>query len=249
MFFWFKRRKIILDCFTDNALVFDRHKIVKAVHELPDWYRSLPNEYRSSSEENGNGNMKHCHGFKEFFKKAFSINMWMAVDFEVDTDKKTWTWLSSTPMILGEHFPHQYGNFLHKNDYDHVKFINPWYLKTDRFVNFAWIDSFWCRNTHDYFFPNAVFDFYYQHAANINTFFRLNGPSYKFSLVAGQPLVFIVPLTEHQVEIKHHLLTEKEMNRFLPRDCFLRADTYKTRKKHTDKLLSRQKKCPFGFGS
>jgi len=243
MFFWFKRKKIILDCFTSEALAFDRHKPQKAVHSLPDWYRQL---------KPGVPNMKYCHGFKQFFKNAISLNMWTTLDFTVNTEEKKWDWRASLPStIISEHSPEQYGYFLSEKDYDHIKLDSPWALKTNKYVNFAWVDSFWCRNTFDYMFPNTILDFYYQHTTAINMFFRLHGPSYTFKIEAGDPLIFLIPLTEEKIEIRHHLITHQEMLRYMPYDVGSTSQLmrYWIRKKHTDKLLNQQKKCPFGFGS
>lgn len=240
MFFWFKRKKIILDCFTSNSLVYDRHKPEKATNVLPGWFKGL-------NAQAPNPNLKHCIGFKELFKHSISLNMWTTFRCKVDTQGKGWTWESGDPIVVSKHLPEDYGHFLNTNDYGHLKISTPWSLKTSKYIKFAWVDASWCRDTHDYFFPNAVIDFFYQHGVELNTFINMKGSPYSFKIESGQPLVFLIPLTEDSVEIKTHLLTDSEMHRYRAKEVLGRR-RYQIRKKHTDRLVSQQKKCPFGFG-
>jgi len=244
MFFWFKRKKIVLDCFTYDSIVYDRHKIQKAVYSLPDWFKNL--------DINIPGNMKYCEGFKQYFKNAISLNMWCTLDFHIDSKNKKWEWNAAMPLRAhGEHKPKQYGSFLPPDNYDHFKIGTPWFFKTSRHVKFAWVDSFWCRNTMAYFFPNAIVDYFYQHTTDVNMFFSYGDKPYSFTIQAGQPMIFLIPLTEEKVEIRNHLVSVQEIERYAPVDVGVSSafNRYQIRKKHTDKLLSQQKKCPFGFGN
>lgn len=240
MFFWFKKKKIVLDCFTADSLTYDRHKPERAVHSFPEWW--------VQTNPADGFNMRNCVGFKEFFRNAVSINMWCPFHVEVDTKNKAWEWKApGMEVLVDSHAPEQYNYFLDPNNYRNLKIQCPWSIKTNRYVQFAFIDSFWCRNTYDYLFPNAIIDFFYQHTVEINMFFRMFGEKYTFSLLTGKPLVFLIPLTEEKIEIKTHLVSKQEMRRFTQLDDF-GPTRYFSRKKHTDKLLAQQKKCPFGFG-
>lgn len=238
MFFWFKRKKIILDCFTTDALTYDRYKPVRAGYHFPEWFKDLDPKQ---------SNLRGCIGFKEFFKNAISLSLWTTLQVQVDTVLKKWSWVSGNPIDVHQHNPSGYGNFLNPNMYDHVKIVTPWLLKTNRYVQFGWVDSFWCRDNYNYVFPNAVVDYFYQHGTPINMFIRLHGDPYQFCIEAGQPLIFLIPLTEEKVKIKTHLVSEQEYSRYMDTEV-LGLHKYLKRKKHTDKLLSQQKKCPFGFG-
>ena len=39
MFFWFKKPKVILECFTTEEIVYEHAKIDSAVKFFPDWWK------------------------------------------------------------------------------------------------------------------------------------------------------------------------------------------------------------------
>ena len=75
MFFKFIKNKIVLDCFTARADVFEHSKIARASEYVPQWWKSLPKPEISFEKiaKNEVSNMKGCVGFTELFKNSFVI--------------------------------------------------------------------------------------------------------------------------------------------------------------------------------
>ena len=75
--FWFKRKTITVDAFTNQAGVYEYFPINKSTKHLPDWWLSLP---KLQNFENEAGipfelsTMKRCPGFVDLYKKSFTLS-------------------------------------------------------------------------------------------------------------------------------------------------------------------------------
>ena len=84
--------------------------------------------------------------------------------------------------------------------------------------------------------PPAILNFKHQHALNVNVFFKKpeNDKTERFEMYAGQPLIYLTPLTEKRIIIKTHQVSEKEIENLFLRPIFF-TNIYNKVKKLKDK--------------
>jgi hypothetical protein len=252
MFFFFKRKKVVLDCFTFNHAAYELFPIEKSVYHLPDWWKQLP-----SKIDKGNAGydptMKKCQGLKSFYQNGISIPLWseFAVRWVSDEEKKQThiNWKFSDEISSAEvHSQSQRGTFLSEKKYQHLKILSPWAFKCKEDINWLFVQNFWALNNPEKFIilPGCI-DFKYQHVTNINVMIPFEQlKNCHFSLECGSPLVSLFPLTERKVEIKNHLVSMEEFKKLLGFGKISFTGRYNTIRSIIEK--KEQKKCPFGFG-
>jgi hypothetical protein len=260
MFFWFKKKKIVLDCFTQDKFAYEYCKIDKAVDFYPRWWQDLSTV---TTEHNDPplldksifpvGTMKICKGFTSLYTNSFIIPSWEEVRFEIYQGE--WKWQTNRlPHGITNHLNAQFKNFVDPGEYLHFKFNSPWHLKTNRFVNFAFIDPVWNRkNLLDYVVLPGVVDFKYQPSTSINIMVKNSDILKTIDIHVGDPLLCITPLTDDKVELRHHYVEPTESLEAVIPSLGLAAKwenikRYSQRKKFIDKLDEKNKQCPFGFG-
>lgn len=259
MMFWFKKKKIVVDCFTNVDSVFDLYKIRKAAVYYPEDIKSMSPttkiQHPNTKIDYTVSTIKMCNGINDMYKRGHIIPFWS--DF-ISQPKRAWTGEAAIAM-MGDRFNYdshpkdQYVG-LYK-DYMHVKIHSPWYFREKTGVRFLWKGADW--NLHNFSrnftIPSATLWFKDQGSTNINMF--IHKDSDDFILKGGTPIIHLVPLTEDTVEFKCHLVDGKDMESFAgipPSYGMLKPGRYTNYVK--EKALSHQldemekQKCPFGFG-
>ena len=266
--FWFKKKKIVLDCFTADPFAFQYTPISSATNYFPEWWKSMDSYFNTKNNENKDitmGSMKHCRGFIDLYKNSFMIPYWGNLGIEVsDIIQKQYSWNTNfgseyvklnSKNNLEEHSPQFFKGFVDSN-FQHVKLVSPWSLKTNRYVKFFMSDSLWNRNNlTNYSVLPGVIDFKYQLASHVNLMFEYKNTSRIIKLKPNDPLVMLTPLTEEHIELKHHLVSIEELskmfsfNRAYSNKYDFNSKKYHIIKKFIDEHDKRNKpKCPFGFG-
>jgi len=246
--FFHRRNKIVLDCFTSNASAFNYTPIVKAIKTVPDWWKSLPNPgngtvFIEENEDSGSHkNMKRCYGFIELYKRGFILEHWCDTNIGTEYDKIGFNYSNGHPP--GSHNSSQYNNSF--KDYWHLKLASPWHIKEKTGVKFMWIGASWSFEDIPAIVMPGIFDFKYQTATNCNMFIPKTTERKEFTIKLGQPLMHGIPLSENNIEIKNHLVTEEELKKMQ-----LFSGNF-TGFPYTVSLLKRnekrnKKKCPFPF--
>lgn len=218
--FFFKRKEIVLDCFTTVPPVYDYSPISYAIKFVPDWWKKTP------ILNDGMATIRNCLGFTELYKNAIVIPCWSAMDFFIDDkNKKTFEWRTSldwrsviSDELISTHSNEQFFNFTGNHGLN-LKIISPWMFKTNKFVNFSWSQPTW--NVRDRIFNAnvlpAVTNFYTQNSTHINIFFEHQDEKQKITFEWLNPLVMLHPLSDNKIKIQNHLISETEMQRFLGR--------------------------------
>jgi len=266
MFFWFKKKKIVLDCFTHDFFAYEYCKPNNSIRYLPQWYVDLPGSF---NKETGDvTTIKHCIGFSELYKKSITIPFWdtIKITFGMRGEGFKWSYPQDIQVsddlnrLVTEHPTIQYNNF-RGNSPGHFKLSSPWAFKTSKFVQFTWHEPVWNNSSYAYYALPAVIDFKYQHNTEINFMFKYNDQPGVYTDIIFKPrdpLVMLTPLSDEKIEIKTHLITFKE---YISNYNSLRQSPqatnksprhlYKMKKKLKEDLFNEQKnekKCPFGFG-
>jgi len=252
MFFWFKKKEIVLDCFTASSLAYEHARPDFAYKFFPEWFVKLPKGIKNESNELVGRTIKECRGFKRYYTaNTIIIPCPYHIKIDVGTiEQKAFNWkIQHLSDQINIHGPNQFTGFV-TDDYQHAKINSVWRFKTNKFVEFIWGDPIWNRsNLLDYTILPAVIDFKYQEAAAINLFFQYKKDPYEISFNLGDPLVHLAPLSDYKIKIAYHQMDPQEnlaytflCNKFSKTDL-----RYPSNKKVIDATDKRNAmtRCPF----
>jgi hypothetical protein len=216
--FWFKKQKVYMDAFTSRPEVFNFAPIEKATKFVPSWWKNLPNPEVSfkNYDAGQQNNMKHCAGFINYFKESFSIPMWSDLNLEIGAQGTTdyrWQFSDKISSLIVHPAP-QRGTYLNKNKYQHFKLDTPWIIKTNKLILCSWSAPTWSLEEPEkiVFFP-AIVDFYNQCHTAINIACPRDFQTKEIFIPFGQPLIHIIPMTEKEVILKTHLVSDLELEK------------------------------------
>jgi hypothetical protein len=245
--FFFKRKKIVVDCFTSDVAVFNYSPVQKSVNFIPEWWKYMPKSHKlvvSEGIEVERATIKGCQGFIDLYKSGFMLPLWADLIIEVDPENWKYVFSDKSPPI-NWHNSAQMGRTF--ENYHHLKIESPWLFSEKTGVNFIFLQPSW---NHIHYFYNfhavpGVLNYNYQPGTAINMFVPKR--NLRIEMNHHDPLAQIIPLSENDVEVKNHLVSVHEFAR-------LSTISYETkfRKKYlNNKKILKQKetKCPFGFGN
>lgn len=239
--FFFKRKEIVLDCFTTRPDVYTYFPIQPASKLIPDWWKKLPPSYTTNGL-NQNPTLKGCAGFIDYHSSAISIPLW--TDFSVKTNEssKSAEWLcADRNTTVHAHDLAQFGSYLNRNKFIHLKIVAPWLLSCKEEIKFVFSGNNWSLDTpQDLVIPNGVTNFKYQNSVNINMLLFFRG-SQILKLNANSPLIHMFPMTEREVKIKINLVSEEEYSKIS--QLFATNFFYKNYFRHKN-LAKSTKRCP-----
>jgi len=242
--FFFKKKTVVLDAFTNNISYYEHAKPQRAVNFYPQWWKGVANtiiEKTQNGIEIERDSIKSCSGFIDFYKHGIVLPLWS--DLVIETWKSgnyqyAYADFNSPPII--SHPSEQYGNLL--NDLIHIKIETPWRFKEKTGIYFACIEPTW--NYLDKDITMNILPGIVQYNINSSTAVNIFLPKDHQKLVFkyNDPLYHFVPLTEHNVEIKTHLLDDKEFDKINQWS----VHRFKFRKNYSlkKKMI---KECPFKF--
>jgi hypothetical protein len=188
--------------------------------------------------------IKHCTGFIEYYKQGFILPAWSDLAIEVKDGNYRWQF-SDRRSVIEVHPKEQWESYADPKSYGHMKLCSPWELKSKSDTKFMFLAPSWNYPMGTPLtFLNGTVEYKYNHATNINVLISLRDDA-TFNIPHGQPLAHIVPITDKQVELRHHLVSAEELSRIQP-SSFSFTNTYKQRVKMTK---ANEAKCPFSrFG-
>lgn len=248
MFTFFHRTpNITLDCFTSLQIAYECTPIKKSSKTFPEYFKNIPKERPYNFFKNEKNvldigieeNLKSCYGFIQLFKKSLSIRNWC--DIYIDVNEEFYEYYVSAGELPQSHSKEQIGKGFF--NYHHIKLQSPWIFQEKSGVDFSWHGASWHLENYDFTVLPAITNYSFNCATHINI--MLPKSVRKYQIPAGLPLVQITPLTEKNIIVKNHLISQKEFNeRKQKRNYFNGWKTYK-------RLLKNEKdansKCPFGF--
>ena len=249
MNFFFKSNKIVLDCFTDNHLVYETAKINHASKFMPQWWKDLPLVKGNTPIDKLN--MKTCPGFHELFKKSLVIPSWSEMHFLVHPDGR-YEWRAANEVKIVDHPQFQYDGWLSNSKFSHLKINSPWFAKSKDDLPLLFLEPFWNNTSiNGVRIIPGILNTKYTFQLNINGLIEPNPSTDKVVLIEPlTPLTFLVPLTDKKIELRHHLVSEKEIKRFTDFHFFPSLNILSNRKKivkRMEELDKKDSKCPFGF--
>ena len=212
--FIFKKQKITIDAFTNVTGVHEYFPIQKANKFIPEWWKQIP---KSLDLPNSVGinvktpTMKTCSGFIDLYTTGFVIPLWADLIIETKSSGEYAFQFSNPESTLNSHMSSQFGNQLQNQI--HLKIISPWYLKEKSGVKFLLMQPTWNHLVEqpNIIIPPGTVDFKNQVVSNINMFVPAKDARYEFK--NNTPMMHIIPITNKDIEIKHHLVDDKEFNK------------------------------------
>ena len=250
MFFWFKRKEIILDCFTTCHSAHEYAKPDFAYKFFPEWFTKLPKEIIHQDQKLSTA--KNCHAIKRLYTaNTIMIPMPYLCVLELGSNSDPhYKWRITATNGTGKlssHFPKQYDGFS-GNNYENIKFVSPWKFKTNKFVEFFWSDPVWNKtDLLDYAVAPGILNFKYQHAAEINIFIKYKNEPRTLDFTIGDPIAIMVPLSECNIKIKHHVVDERKLQSLHSFTSTKNTKVYSTRKHVIEQAEKRDAmtRCPF----
>jgi len=239
--FIFKKPKLVLDCFTDRPDVFNFSKIDYAHKFYPEWWKQSPKFYTHDFYKMST--LKRCRGVIDTYNYGAMIPLWCDLAFNIKD--KNYRWQFSD--FLTESVAHKSGQwdmYANPNDYGHLKISTPWYINCKSDTKFYWATPFWNHAIDSpYHILPGVLDFKYNHAVNINMMLNLQ-KDFTCTLKAYTPMAHIIPISDKELVIKHHLINEKEFSNLMNNATASFTNSYQIHKNNID---SQESKCPFNF--
>lgn len=263
MMFWFKKKKVVIDCFTYDDAAFNLYPIRKAMPYYPDTLKQMP---MAASTVDTSTNiqftmptMKACTGITGLYKHGAILPFW--TDYVCQPKRAIFEKKSKLGLADGhaqrglvEHQRIQFPGMF--EDYVNVKFSGVWQIKEPTGLDVLLIPTTYNLNNYNYNFliPPAMSYYDLQTQLNLQMFVRADSPD--FTLYAGTPMVHLIPITEREVEWKKHLVTHEEWIKIQGKIPLSFPQLGGSKHIRYNKLVRQQQemdameapKCPFGFG-
>lgn len=210
---FFKKSTITVDCFVSNPAIAELFPLSPLKEHLPAWWKNTPNSTTISDCPVNISTIKRCPGFKDLFKNGLCIPAWSEyLLFQDPTHGFSHTAPNRAADGLQHHADQMDGAF---NDYQHYKLVSPWLLREKTGINFIMTQASW----HDpspckYHIPVGSLEFKYQHSTHINFVAPKTDTLKQFTIAAGQPIAYLLPITDKKIKLNIEVVSESEINKF-----------------------------------
>jgi len=221
MLFKFNKKKIVIDAFTSSRLAFESFKIKRSAEFIPDWYKRLkqPSIIELARDPGCIKTMKMCSGFSGLYSKGFIVPLWTDVfvcmsAYDGNPENSQISLRFSDGIGRADfHPPDQFEGFLTPYGQQQVKIKTPWLLKTTSKVKFIMTGCPWN-------YPSGVpftvlpgeLEFRLNRVCNVNAHLPYRDAYQEIMLGFGSPLAQVIPLSERDIEIRSHLISDAEFN-------------------------------------
>jgi hypothetical protein len=243
-----KKKQTVVDCFTSDKIAYNVAPVVRSSKTIPDWWKTLkpvPKDIITDREgklKQNVKNMKDCYGFRELYKRGVVLEHW--ADMHISVGPGGYKYIVSHGQMAEQHSPDQYNQAF--QEFLHMKLMSPWFFKEKTGVKFLMIGAEYAVQYPNIKFLPGVLEFSTNSSTNINLMLARRETPYEFKILAGEPLVHIIPLND-DLDIKYacHLVSEEEFKKLN-----INGTVFGGHKKLIS-LIDRNKersKCPFNFG-
>ena len=252
MIFFFKKKTIHLDCFTDRTDIYNYWPIQKTTKFYPNWWRNLED---SHIKPNGDwvSTMKNCTGVTDFYRYGVTLPLWcdLKINLGESADNGGIGWYfadeKSTALV---HPNFQFYGFAPDIELQHFKIGVLWFFRTKEDVNWVFVENTWSTGQMNKFcIPPGILNFKYHSSINTNLFFMYDGKEKSFILENGTPLANLIPMSDSKVIIHNHLISTAEFNQKNDIENTVSFSNRYLTKRRLAKKRESEKKCPFSFGN
>lgn len=218
MLFTIKNKSITLDCFTYIEALPQLFPILPTNKALPYWYRNLPPDVRVGNNTFPTltrSTVKGCSGIKDFFKNSITIPNWIEHRFSVEPNGNTHFMALREDLKCESHDKNiEMGSGFPK--YTHIKLTSPWRFRETTGIKWIFTQAAWHQdNPCEFSIPPGIIDYKFQHTTNVNILLPWPENNNKEIIIqSGQPLVNIIPMSDKTVNIKMHVVSREELQKF-----------------------------------
>ena len=219
-----------MDCFTTNPSVFEYYKIQPSIKSYPDWWKKLPasgSDWKETAKNRnlfGTNTMKSCAGFIELYKRSFSLLLWSDLRLFIGSEENpSYTYqFADRKSEITVHSSDQHGGAFGDEKFQHLKIHSPWFCLSKTNINWCVIPSIWSLlKTHPTVnMLSGVVNFKAQTSTNIVLFIQRTKEDQYLEFSAGTVVSQLLPMTEKNVCLKHHLVDETELSRLKAKHSF-----------------------------
>lgn len=202
---WPFKKKIKLVAVTSTPHLTETFPIVEAQSCLPKWYKSTPLAYEKGvcpvqhSITNKAATIKGCTGVNSLLRTGFILPAWEDISLVVYPDGAFSSVGAHTNPPTSAHDKRQLP--VNMQNYTIIKLISPWYLYGDETEYMFTPAIYHTAITRNYFMPPGIVNYKYQHATNVFLAVEPKQEPYEILIKAGDPLVYITPLTKQSVSM------------------------------------------------
>jgi len=201
MIFWKKTKTLELRCYPFESQLPDLFPIELSKKVIPQWYKDLI-PYKNVNAGRLMPTTKMCPGMKHFFDMGVTIPLWH--DYKISQMENGNISSVETPLnkrVWEMHQPEQWSGAF--PGWEHIKLLNPWFIETDRPVQFVSMAPTWHqKNPAEYIIAPGALEFKYQHGCHVQMFLPpTNGVGRTINLEAGTPILHLVPTEEVDLKI------------------------------------------------
>lgn len=238
--FLFKKKKIVLDCFTYHAGAYEYGKIERASKFYPDWWKNTPRKY-DKNLIGYSSTIKTCTGLIENYQYGVMLPLWSDLNIFINSAEKSCSWqYADGKSNMQQHGSEQWDKYADPSAHIHLKIITPWMFKCKEDVPFMYMKPYWNYQPFSSIsVPTGILNYKYQHTTNFNMFIDVTSDAH-VEFKHGDPLAHMIPIDNREVTIHNHLIDDKEYDKIYPHLKF--SGNHNTVKKL---MQEKESKCPF----
>ena len=209
-----KRKKIVLDFFTVNPAAYGYAKPVKATRVLPSWFKDMPKKRSFTVDEvpRTEATVKRCPGLIDYYSSAIALTSWFVAEMEIHPEGKVAVHMGRGGGNFHEHERWQYENYVKGTTGRNLKLGSPWHIKSKPNIKVLLAEPTWNNYSHygSISVLPGILDLRYTDSTHINMMTRPGSNTKTISFEPGDPLAFLIPLTDDDFTIQSHLISELE---------------------------------------
>ena len=207
---FFRRKTIVVDCFTTKNYVIEHNPIASAHKFIPQWMTDMRSTYKADGFIPV-PTMKRCPAIVSMMTQGFMVPLWCDLVIGINPVERSFSWqFADKQTKANPHDVSQWGAFANPTVYGHLNIIAPWCIRTKQSIDFLWTNPFYNISMKEkYKIVPAITEFKHQHTANINMFIDKSEDGDIF-IKAGTPMAHVIPMTDRKVKIKTHLVDSLE---------------------------------------
>ena len=206
-------KPIIITAYTNDAHIHDMFKIESAIKHLPKWFKDLPKSYSTSIGNEGRSlelpvsTMKNCPAVMDYLSRPLVVRIPYDLSFRCDDGELFW----SAPSERLANMVSQFGT-MQKIGFDigHCKLATSWELVEPEGIPFLFTDAYYNNFSKNWRATQGVTNFRDQHHLAVNISVPNNQK--QTEIKAGDPICYLMPLSERPVKVVSKLVSEQEFN-------------------------------------
>jgi len=213
---WFRKKDIVLDCYTSNPFAYNFARINYGYHYIPEWWKKTPKEISPDVHSNDphRRTIKKCPGLINYYKKSIVIPLWtdLKLILYAKGEDSSFEWITSHDEFFATgHDQIQFEEFAGQEGYN-LKIPSPWLIHCRESAEFMTSQPTWSQRNSmfDLQLLPGILEFKTQTNTQMNYFFERREQRVELNLEPLTPMMMLHPLTDRKVVLKHHYVHDND---------------------------------------